>query len=409
MRAVRVVVVLVLGQHVSELRLVEDQHPVQALARDGADPPLGVGVGLRRTRRTTQRRNARGGEYSIEARRELRVAIADQNPETVSPLPQREHKIAGLLGCPLPRRMRCNSKDVDPACPDLEDEEYLDRTQQHGVDGEQVTRQHRRRLGTAELPPRRSGSPRSRVKPRRTRDVPHGRRSHPIAKPDEFAVDPTLTHLGFSRANRITRSRMTAAVRGRPPPGFVFGRLVQCRATNCRCQRSNVSEVTILARTSSLGSIRASATSTSRSFGSSRGRLTCRRSTATSWPSTRNSTSPTRHDHGPPLKPSAPGTLRTEQRTAPEGSCRTQHAHPAEVFEPHSLQVSWGREHSDRRRARHPGGGSPRRRRRCRRRNRTRGRCRRGSHERGLATRHSRPSRPGRGVDPGCRDGGAQR
>ena len=36
MRAVRVAVVLVRSQHMSELPLVEDQHPVQALATDGA-------------------------------------------------------------------------------------------------------------------------------------------------------------------------------------------------------------------------------------------------------------------------------------------------------------------------------------------------------------------------------------
>jgi hypothetical protein len=43
MRTMGVVVVLVLGQDLDELALVEDQHPVQALAADGARG------GLRRT------------------------------------------------------------------------------------------------------------------------------------------------------------------------------------------------------------------------------------------------------------------------------------------------------------------------------------------------------------------------
>ena len=47
MRPMRVVVVLVLGQHVNELSLAEDQHPVQALMTDRAHPAFGVGVGLR--------------------------------------------------------------------------------------------------------------------------------------------------------------------------------------------------------------------------------------------------------------------------------------------------------------------------------------------------------------------------
>jgi hypothetical protein len=63
---------------------VEDQHPLQALATDGADPPLGVGVRHRRTRRTSQHADAGVGEHGILARGELRVAIADQKPEAIS-------------------------------------------------------------------------------------------------------------------------------------------------------------------------------------------------------------------------------------------------------------------------------------------------------------------------------------
>jgi len=92
-----------------------------------------------------------------------------------------------------PRRVPCNSKDVDPACSDLEDEEHVDPTQQHGVDGEEVTRQHRRRLGPAELPPGRTGASGSWVEARLVEDVPDCRRGHLIAKPDEFAVDAAVT------------------------------------------------------------------------------------------------------------------------------------------------------------------------------------------------------------------------
>jgi hypothetical protein len=38
---VRVVVSHIFAQHLSELPLAEDQHPVHALAADSADPPLG--------------------------------------------------------------------------------------------------------------------------------------------------------------------------------------------------------------------------------------------------------------------------------------------------------------------------------------------------------------------------------
>src|ERR1019366_1523589 len=57
-RAVRVVVPLIFGQHVSKLPLAEYQHPIQTLAADRAHPPLGEGICLRRTRRTTQHSDA---------------------------------------------------------------------------------------------------------------------------------------------------------------------------------------------------------------------------------------------------------------------------------------------------------------------------------------------------------------
>ncbi len=53
MGTVGVLVVLVFGQDMYELTLVADQHPVQPLVADRADPSLGISVGLRRTRRTS--------------------------------------------------------------------------------------------------------------------------------------------------------------------------------------------------------------------------------------------------------------------------------------------------------------------------------------------------------------------
>ena len=69
----------------------------------------------------------------------------------------------------------------------------IDPPQQNRVDGEEVTRQHRRRLGTAELPPRRTTTSWRRVETRRTEDVPDRGRSDPITQPDQFAVDPSMT------------------------------------------------------------------------------------------------------------------------------------------------------------------------------------------------------------------------
>ena len=51
MAAVRVVVPRILAQHLAQLPLVEDQHPIQTLSPDRAHPPLGIRLALRRQRR----------------------------------------------------------------------------------------------------------------------------------------------------------------------------------------------------------------------------------------------------------------------------------------------------------------------------------------------------------------------
>ena len=81
-RSVCVVMRLVLGEHVRELLFAENQHSIQALAANCADSPLGVGVGFRRVRWTTQHCDAGVGEDGVEDRGELRVPIADQEPGT---------------------------------------------------------------------------------------------------------------------------------------------------------------------------------------------------------------------------------------------------------------------------------------------------------------------------------------
>jgi hypothetical protein len=100
--AVSGVVGLVVSQHVHELALVEDRYPVQALAADGADPPFGVSVGLRRARRTGQHRDAGAGEHGVEAGSELGITIAEEEPEPASPLPQISQEVTWPAGSPIP-------------------------------------------------------------------------------------------------------------------------------------------------------------------------------------------------------------------------------------------------------------------------------------------------------------------
>ena len=58
--------------------------------------------------------------------------------------------LRGLLGGPLPRRVRRHTQDVDPTRTDLHHEEHIQPAQQHGAHVQEVTRQQTTCLGGQE-------------------------------------------------------------------------------------------------------------------------------------------------------------------------------------------------------------------------------------------------------------------
>ena len=63
---------------------------------------------------------------------------------------------------------------------------------------------------------------------------------HPVPQPGRFTLNSAVSPSGFSPASRSTRSRISAAIGGRPG---VFG-YVQCAAINRRCHANSVAGVT---------------------------------------------------------------------------------------------------------------------------------------------------------------------
>jgi hypothetical protein len=83
-RAVRVVVVDVDAENALELAAVDDQQAVETLPARAADPPLRVGVCVRRLDRRADHGDAFACEDGVEGAAELRVAVVDQDPRAVS-------------------------------------------------------------------------------------------------------------------------------------------------------------------------------------------------------------------------------------------------------------------------------------------------------------------------------------
>jgi hypothetical protein len=78
---VLVVMAAVDVEHVLEVTPPEDQDPVEAIGAEGAHPPFGVGVRVRRLDRRANHLDALGSEHGVEGVAELRVSIVDEKPE----------------------------------------------------------------------------------------------------------------------------------------------------------------------------------------------------------------------------------------------------------------------------------------------------------------------------------------
>ena len=204
----------------------EDERQVQALSTQAPDEPLRVAVRPRRANRRLDRPGADRGEHGVERGGELGVPIADQELELRGPFPDVSEQVAGLLGGPLPRRVRRHTQDVDPTGADLHHEEHIQPAQQHGVHVQEVTRQQTTCLGGEELPPGRVRPPRRRAKLRGGKDPADRALPHAIAECKHFALDPAVPPGGILRgeadhqlADLDSDRRSARPVREGPLPG----------------------------------------------------------------------------------------------------------------------------------------------------------------------------------------------
>ena len=212
MRAVDVVIIRVLGQYRSQLPASQDQHPIEQLTPYRAHPPLRVRIRPWCPHRCDEHPDPPIGKYRFERSGDLRIPIADQQPESTDAVSEPHDQVAGLLRHPLPHRMRRHTQHVDPASRHLDDKQHLQLLQQHRVRCEEVYGQYTSGLGLEELPPGEGRPLWCRRNAGALQDGPHRAGPDLQSKAAQLTVDPAVAPKSGSPWPAAT------PVHGSPPP-----------------------------------------------------------------------------------------------------------------------------------------------------------------------------------------------
>jgi len=108
-------------QHSFEVAAVDDEQMVETLTADIANPSLGVRVGHRRPHGGGDDPRAGRAPDVVEGPAELGVAIADQVGGSNAARLHGGDDVAGLLGDPLPGRLRGDPGEPDAPRADLDE------------------------------------------------------------------------------------------------------------------------------------------------------------------------------------------------------------------------------------------------------------------------------------------------
>src|SRR3954469_6087999 len=198
MRTMAVVVIDVGVQDALKLAMAGDQDPVKAFAPHGADEALGTCVGLWSVDRCSDDLDPLAAEDLVQGAAELRVAIVDQEAWRRGSVGERPPGLARRLRDPDVAWMLGAARCVDPAATKLDEEQDVEPCREDGVDGEEVAREHARRLAADELAPGNAGSLASGPEACFAQGLADRRRRDAEPQRPELARDPLLVDVSGS-------------------------------------------------------------------------------------------------------------------------------------------------------------------------------------------------------------------
>src|ERR1017187_10333134 len=138
MRTPPIVVLHVLPKDSLKMTMAEDEDPVEAFSPNRPDPTFRVGIGPRGSDWRLDDSDPFRSEDLVESRRELCVAIPDQELDRSTSVREITDQVAGDLGEECTGRMVSDTEDVYFSSRKFDDEQHVELLERHGIHGEEV-------------------------------------------------------------------------------------------------------------------------------------------------------------------------------------------------------------------------------------------------------------------------------
>lgn len=192
-RAVDVVVRHELGENALELTSVEDEDPIQAFPSNGADEALGDSVCPGCAHRCADDPHALGAEGLVEAGGELGVTITDEIPSGNQAFSEAPSELPSLLCYPQIVRAGCHSSELNSSPVEMDEKQYIEPAEGHGLDREEVAGEHGRCVDSQKLTPGWPCSSRGWIDPVTLQDLPNARWGQSNPELCQLTVDPAVS------------------------------------------------------------------------------------------------------------------------------------------------------------------------------------------------------------------------
>ena len=143
-----------------EVTLAKDEHPIQAFSASTLHPSLGECVRRGRPRGSLHHFDGFRPEDLVEGGDELAVAVTDEDLRRQLAVSDPLGQVARLLSHPVSVRVARTPGQEYAAGGQIDEEEHVEPAEEHRVDGEEVAGQDSACVGSDELPPVETSSPR---------------------------------------------------------------------------------------------------------------------------------------------------------------------------------------------------------------------------------------------------------